>query len=160
MYEVIYNELVDAKVAIATLPYFTDARGNTVDEAECYGHVQNIKITKPDSILMADESGFSTSQKKDGHVGGQHMVVENETVPQIMACTTDHKFTLLPFISASGEAVCCVVIFQRKQGTVHASWRTGIDYKVRPVLTGDGKEIDFELNLCESKYYPGGPKCK
>ena len=59
MYEVIYDELVDAKVAIATLLYFTDARGNDVDEGKHYGHIQNIKISKPDWILMADESSFS-----------------------------------------------------------------------------------------------------
>jgi hypothetical protein len=159
MYEVIYDEFVDANVAIATPPYFTDAEGKIVDESDRYGHAQTIKITKPDWILMADESGFSTSQKKDGHVGGQRLVVENGTVPQTMACTTDHKFTLLPFTSASGQAVCCVVIFQGKQGAVPASWRTGIDYEVSPVLTGDGKEIDWQLNLGEGKYYPGGPKC-
>ena len=37
---------------------------------------QPIKITKPEWILFADESGFNTSQKKDGHVGGQRFVVE------------------------------------------------------------------------------------
>ncbi len=52
-----------------------------------------------------------------------------------------------------------MVIFQGKQGAAPSSWRTGIDYKVSPVLTGDGKEIDFQLNLGEGKYYPGGPNC-
>jgi hypothetical protein len=42
---------------------------------------------------------------------------------------------------------------------VPASWRTGIDCKISPVLTGDGKEIDCQLNLGEGKYYPGGLKC-
>jgi hypothetical protein len=90
---------------------------------------------------MPDESGFSTLQKKYGHVGGLCLVVENGTVWQTMPCTTDHnhKFTLLPITSASSQAVCCVVIFQGKQGVVPASWRTGIDYKVSPVLTGDGR---------------------
>ena len=60
------------------------------------------------------QKGFSTSQKKDGHVGGQKLVVESRTVPQTMTSTTDHKFTMLPFTSASEEAVCCAVIFQSK----------------------------------------------
>ena len=77
-----------------------------IRQANKYGHAQNIKITHPGWILMADESGFSTSQKKDGHVGGQKFVVESVTVPQLIASTTDCKFTLLPFTSASGEAVC------------------------------------------------------
>ncbi len=72
---------------------------------------------KPEWIIFADESGFNVSQKKDGHVGGQKFVVERGTTPQTKASTTDHKFTLLPFTSASGEAVCCKIIFQGK-GTV------------------------------------------
>ena len=63
-------------------------------------------------ILFANESGFNTSQKKDGHVG--KFVVERGTTPQTMASTTDTRFTLLPFTLASGEAVCCAIIFQGK----------------------------------------------
>ncbi len=111
-------------------------------------------------MMFADESGFSTSQKKDGHVGGQTFVVESGTIPQIVASTTDHKFCLLPFTSATGKAVCCIIIFQSKQDGVPATWTTGIDHSVQPVLSGDGKEIILELNFGEGKYYPGGPKCK
>ena len=161
MYDVIYDEFVDAKVAIPCSPYFTDFDGNpTDDDLKKYSRAQNIKITKPGWILMAYESSFSTSQKKVGHVGGQRLIVERGTVPQIIACTTDHKFTLHPFTSASGHAVCCVVIFQGKQGKVPAIWRTGIDHTVTPIFTADGKEIDFELNFGNGKYYPGGPTCR
>ena len=112
MYDVIYDEMLDAKVAfLLDKPIYTDLQGTLVDETECFGLIQHMKITKPSFIAFADESGFSTSQKKDGHVGGQKLVVESGTVPQIMASTTDNKFTLLPFTSASGEAVCCVDIF-------------------------------------------------
>ncbi len=83
MYEVICDELVDANVASTTLPYFTDPEGNVVDKADCYGHVQTIKITKPDWILMADESGFLISQKNDGHVGGQRWFRKQWHVQQI-----------------------------------------------------------------------------
>jgi hypothetical protein len=75
-----------------------------------------------------------------------------------MASTTDHKFTLLPFTSASGEAVCCAIFFQGK-GDVPSTWRTGVDHNVTPILTDDG-EIDLELNFGEGKYYPGGTTCK
>ena len=73
--------MVDVNVAIATLPCFTDAEGNIVDKTDCYGQVQTIKTTKPGWILMADESGFLTLQKKDVHVGGQRLVIENGKVP-------------------------------------------------------------------------------
>ena len=123
MYDVIYDEMLDAKVAILLdEPIYTDIRGNVVEETEYFGLLQNMKITKPSFVVFADESGFSTSQNKDGHVGGQKLVVESGTVPQIMASTTDHKFTLLPFTSASGEAVCCAIIFQSKQDGVPATW--------------------------------------
>jgi hypothetical protein len=161
MYEVIYDEMVDACVAVSLqIPIFTDINGIPEDhETKRFGLAQPIKITKPEWILFADESGFNTSQKKDGHVGGQKFVVEQGTTPQTMASTTDHKFTLLPFTSASGEAVCCAIIFQGK-GTVSATWTTGVDHSVTPILTADGKEFHLELNFGEGKYYPGGPKCK
>ena len=48
MYDVIYDEFVDAKVAIPCSPYFTDFDGNpTDDDLKKYGRTQNIKITKP-----------------------------------------------------------------------------------------------------------------
>ena len=127
MYEVIYDEMVDAGVAIELqTPIFTDIDGNPVDEAERFGMKLKIKVTKPGWILFADESGFSTAQKKDGHVGGQRYIVERGTVPQTIASTTDHKFTLLPFTSTSGKAECCAVIFQGKHNEVLATWRTGV----------------------------------
>jgi hypothetical protein len=66
---------------------------------------------------------------------------------------------LLPFTSASGEAVCCAIKFQGK-GDVPATWRTGVDHSVIPILTEDGKEFDLERNFGEGKYYPGGPTFK
>jgi hypothetical protein len=129
------------------------------DETKRFGLKQNFKITKPEWILFADESGFNTSQKKDGHVSGQKFVVERGTTPQIMALTTDNKFTLLPFTPASGKAVCCCIIFQGK-GDVPATWRTGVDLTVTPILTEDGIELDLDVNFGEGKNYPGGLTCK
>jgi len=43
---------------------------------------------------------------------------------------------------------------------VPAIWRTGIDHTVTTIFTADGKEIDFELNFGNGKYYPGGPTCR
>eukprot|EP00804_Cyclotella_cryptica_P012319 CCRYP_020814-RA/>CCRYP_020814-RA protein AED:0.79 eAED:0.45 QI:0/0/0/0.5/1/1/2/0/161 len=100
MYDVIYDEMLDAKVAILLVePIYPDIHGNVVEKTKRFGLLQHMKI--PSFVVFANESGFSTSQKKDGHVGGQKLVVENGTVPQMMASTTDHKFTLLPFTSAS-----------------------------------------------------------
>jgi len=160
MYDVIYDELVEAGVAIhLDNPVFTDRDGKEVEEDERFGLKQDIKITHPHYIMFADETGCNTSQKKDGHVGGTKLIVEKGTVPQVMSSDTDHKFTLLPFTSASGEAVCCVVIFQSKTGQVPMQWRMGIDASVNPIRGSDG-EIDVEMNIGEGKFHPGGPKCK
>jgi hypothetical protein len=86
-------------------------------------------------------------------------MVESGTLLQIMASTMDNKFTLLPFTYASGEAVCCVIIFQSKLDGVPATWATCIGHKVEPTLIADGKEIQLDDNFGEGKYYPGGPKC-
>ena len=42
----------------------TDQYGNTVDEEGKFGMKQNIRITHPSNIMFANESGFSTSQRK------------------------------------------------------------------------------------------------
>ena len=80
-------------------------------------------------------------------------------MPQSMASTTDHRFTLFPFTSANGEAVCCVIIFQSKQEKVPLYWQMGIDATVDPIRHEDG-EIDMVANKGKGKFFPGGPKCK
>lgn len=86
MYDVIYEEMLDAKVAIRRLEkVFTDRHGTQIVEEDsdlAYGLLQDIEIIKPEYILFADEAGFNTSQKDDGNVGGRRMLVEKGTVPQ------------------------------------------------------------------------------
>ena len=159
MYNAIYNynEFVDARIAIIRdVPVFTDRHGNEVEESEKFGEEQNIKITHPHYLLFADETGCSTSQKKDGHVGGQKYIVEKGSVPQTIASHNDHRFTILPFTSGSGEAVCLVVIFQHKSGQVPLVWQTGIDVRAKEPVRNLRREIDFETNIGEGKFYPGG----
>jgi len=79
-------------------------------------------------------------------------------VPQVMCSDFDHNFTCLPFTSASGEAVCCVIIFQSKTGEVPLDWRMGIDASVNPIRNGKG-EITVSHNVGTGKFHPGGPKC-
>jgi hypothetical protein len=131
-----------------------------VEESERLGLVQEFKIDHADYILFADESGCQTNQKQDGNVGNRKFIVEHGTRPQTICSTADHRFTILPFTSGSGEAVCCVIIFQHKEEEVPATWKTGIDITVKNPLRNEKGEIDLELNLGERKYYPEGPKCK
>ena len=121
---------------------------------------QEFRIDHPDYILFADESGCQTNQKQDGNVGNRKFIVEHGTRPQTICSTADHRFTILPFTSSSGEAVCCVIIFQHKEEEVPVTWKTGIDITVENPIRNEKGEIDLELNIGESKYYPEGPKCK
>mmetsp|Transcript_17474 Transcript_17474/g.28278 ORF Transcript_17474/g.28278 Transcript_17474/m.28278 type:complete len:110 (+) Transcript_17474:725-1054(+) len=82
--------------------------------------------------------------------------MEKGTVLQVMSLDSDHKFTCLPFTSASGEAVCCVIIFQSKTGEVPLDWRMGIDASVNPIQNGKGK-ITISHNMGTGKFHPGGP---
>ena len=160
MYDVIYDEMVDARIARKRdVEVFTDRKGNIVQETERFGLRQDIHIEHPDYLLFADESGVTTNQKKDGHIGGQKVIGQRGITPQIMCCTNDHKFTILPFTSASGEAVCCVVIFKCQSEEVPQLWKTGVDITVENPARDENGEIDFQMNFDEGKYYPGGPKC-
>ena len=76
---------------------------------------------------------------------------------QIVTCTTDQKFSLFPFTAESSEAVCCIVIFQGKQGEAPSTWRTCVDHSVNPILHLDGKDIDINANFGGGKNFPGGP---
>jgi hypothetical protein len=161
MYDVIYDEMVDAGVAVyLEVKIFTDREGNVVDEEFAYGFAQDIKITHPDYILFANEVGCNTSQKDDGNVGGKKMLCEPKNRPRETASTKDHHFTSLPFTSANGEAVCRVVIFKGKNTTgVPIDWLYGIDFEVDPVLDDDGEIVFTDVNIGEGKFYPGGPTC-
>eukprot|EP00956_Cyclotella_meneghiniana_P019536 scaffold33473_cov55-Cyclotella_meneghiniana.AAC.2 len=153
-------------------PVYSDREGNPCEEHEAYGLPQDIMITHPESIIFADEVGVQCNQKKDNHVGEELFLCQKGTVPQLFSSTRDFKFTLLPFTSASGEAIACVVIFKSEQVNekktdcaeieqngnsfwkgVRADWKLGIDHTV------ENGNIIFEANIGPGKYFPGGPTC-
>jgi hypothetical protein len=160
MYDVIYDEFVAANVARALeTPVFMDRLGNIVEEDQKFGESIDIEITHPDYILFGDETGCNTSQKKDGHEAGTKYVVARGQTPRMQASTTDHRFTLLPITSASGEPVICVVIFQGKSKEIPADWVSGIDTRVEPVRGEDGEIRTDGINYGPGKYFPNGPTC-
>jgi len=62
--------------------------------------------------------------------------------------TTDLHFTVLGFISGTGEPVICTIIFKREQNVseIPISWKTGLDIMV--------DDVDDH-----SKVMAGGPTC-
>mgnify|MGYP000679770884 CR=1 FL=1 len=96
--------------------------------------------------------------KKDGHIAGTKYITKKGTRAQRMASTSEGRFTVLPFIAANGEPVCCIVIFQSKELEPKLEWGLGVDVKVKP-LRGQDKEIDIAASSGPGNYHPGGPQC-
>ena len=69
-----------------------------------------IDITKPEMCVVADEVGGNTSQKGDGLVGDELMLIKPGQVAQRNITTKDKHYTLLGLILLTGEPLMCVVI--------------------------------------------------
>jgi hypothetical protein len=78
-----------------------------------------------------DETGCNTNQLNDRRVGNELFIVPkvDSECRAPTGMTTDIHFTVLPFISGTGEAVMCAIIFKSKQDVseIPISWKTGID---------------------------------
>jgi len=73
--------------------------------------------------------------------------------------TTDHHCTIIPIVAASGEAICCVVIFKGDSQSPFADWCLGIDIMVIPEKDQKGNIIFGECNIGAGKYRPSRPTC-
>ena len=159
MYNIIYDEIINAGIAITfDIPIFTDRNGNEVEEGEKFGEVQAMLITKPAYLLFSDKSGFNTLQQKDGNISRTKFVDEAGSVPQAISAHTNHRFTMLSFTSAFGKAVCCVIIFQSETDQVPQLWQTGLDHGLGLVWKEDWI-IDMANNLGKGNSYLERPKC-
>ena len=57
-------------------------------------------------LIFVDETGGNTSQIADGNIGGRKVIVPTKGSGHgTVGSTTDHHFTVLPFISGTGSAV-------------------------------------------------------
>ncbi len=113
MYDIMYDEMVDTGVAEKLdTSMFMNQKGEIVEEFNGFGRKVDTKLTHPEYCLFADETGCNTLMKKYGHVAGTKYITAQGTQAQHMAPTSEGRFMVLPFISANGQPVCCVVIFQ------------------------------------------------
>ncbi len=92
-------------------------------------------------------------------MAGTKFITKKGTVPQQMASTKDHWFTLLPFTSATGDAVCCVVIFKSDKIEPDFEVKMGIDVRKKNSRNNKG-EIDIIASSGKGNYFPGGPSCE
>jgi hypothetical protein len=139
-----------------------DQEGNIVDNpSKMYGRPSKYCMIKPERCLFVDETGCNTNQKTDGNIGGEKFVVSVEqTENGRNGVVTDLNFTVLPFISGTGEAVMCAVILKsnKKVSELPIKWRRGIDVTVNP--SNKETSIEFmEESLSETCSMRGGPRC-
>ena len=157
MYNHIYDEMVDANVAsIYEDPMWQDCDGTRCNESNSFGCKVTHNLTHPEMCIVMDEVGGNTSQKGDGHIGGELLVCGKGMIPQKKINTKDKHFTLLGLTSLAGDPVMCVIIFAglREQAVIE----TGMD--VFAQQEGEVSDDDFFVkNSGSGKRFPGGPTC-
>jgi hypothetical protein len=121
MYENVYEEMVLAGIA--------EKKEEEIEYGT--GLPSKFQLTKPEFLLFVDETGCNTNQLNDGRVGGELFIVpkiDNEAGAPT-GSTTDLHFTVLGFISGTGEAVMCATIFKSEQpvSEIPISWKLGLD---------------------------------
>ena len=122
-----------------------------------YGCKVNVNITHPEIVITADEEGSSTSQKGDGHIGGESYVFGRGKVPQNKSLKKDKHFTLLGLNLLTGEPLMCVIIFEGKQNCDMVE--IGIDPFVEEI-NGSVSENDYVIKYTgKGKLFPTGPEC-
>jgi len=139
MYENVYEEMVKAGIA--------EEKEEEIEYET--GLSSKFQLTKPEFLLFVDETGCNTNQLNDGRVGGELFVVpkiDNEAGAPI-GSTTDLHFTVLGFISGTGEALMCAIIIKSDLpvSEIPVSWKSGLDI----TCTADD----------HSKVLAGGPTC-
>jgi hypothetical protein len=164
MYNSVYTTM--AEVGICKLlpdPVMLDINGNVVNEIEkMYGRPTNYLLQHPEMIVFVDETGSNTCQTIDGHVGGQLFILPKDGSSKgIVGSVTDMHFTVLPFISGTGEAIMCAIILKSEKPIeeIPLSWRYGIDI-TKSVHHHEGEDIEiFIKNSGEGTAMAGGPSC-
>ena len=143
MYKHIYEEMEDAKVATPyAAPMWQDYDGNPCLEKDAFGCKVTHNLTHPEMCVVMDEVGGNTSQKGDGHIGGELLVCAKGMIPKKKVNTKDKHFTVLGLTALNGDAIMCVVIFAgiREQAVVD----TGMD--VFAQQEGEVSDDDFFIN--------------
>ena len=108
------QEIIDTSIAkLLEEHMWKDCFGRNCEEKKSFGHEVSIDIDCPDYFLAADEVGGSTSQKGNGHQGGNFLLCEKGTAPKRATSNQDEHFTLLdlpPLPVSMGRAVQCLLV--------------------------------------------------
>ena len=86
MFEILEEKLIASNVAVCLeTPVWKTRKGEIVsnDEKEkAIGCKCKIEITHPEMVILADEVGCNTSQRGDGHIGGDTFMCAKGKTPQ------------------------------------------------------------------------------
>ena len=107
--------------------------------------------------LVVDKVGSNSSQRGDGHIGGQKYQCEKGMIPQIKASYSNERhFTTLGFTSLSGEATLCLVIIAGVKELYDIE--TGIDIEADAI--SEPSDLDyFKKNKGTNCMFPMDPYC-
>ena len=157
MYDEIAKEMLNANVAVElSPPVWMDREGNVVEAELSYGCQVTIEIKHPECCLGLDELGGNTSQKGDGHIGGQLLICGKGETPQKSISIRSKHYTIMGITAFNGMVVMCVIIFAGLRP--NALYETGFD----PDADMIGNELDddfLEKNTGKGKIFPCGPTC-
>ena len=157
MYDCVYAAMVNGRVAIQLEEEVMVRSDGTItsEEKEMVGRPTKFLLTRPEFVFFVDEVGCNTSQKSDGHNGGQKFLVKDTERALIRSSFADCHFTVLGFTNGRGDPVCCVIILACTELT--AKCIMGVQPWADVV--GDPM-VDIEANSHGiDKFYPYGPTC-
>jgi len=157
MYDCVYAAMVNGRVAIQLEEEVMVRSDGTItsEEKEMVGRPTKFLLTRPEFVFFVDEVGCNTSQKNDGHNGGQKFLVKDTERALIRSSFADCHFTVLGFTNGRGDPVCCVIILACTELT--AKCIMGVQPWADVV--GDPM-VDIEANSHGiDKFYPYGPTC-
>lgn len=164
MYRCIYDVFCDAGTARKLdreIAYDFEGKMVPVGSPEQFGLPSNIEIIHKDHILFGDECGINTCQRDDGKHGGKKVIVAVDVQAGMIANTSNHRATILPFTSLAGNPVVIAVIFASNNEEIKPLWHSGVDVKVTPIFNKQGEaDILNQENHGPGKYFPYGPQCE
>ncbi len=122
MYKNVYEAMVTAGVA--------EKIDSPVESPS--GSLFHYNLTHPEHLFV-DGTGCNTNQLNDGKVGGEFIMPKADPESGTpVGDTTDLHFTVLPFVSGTGDAVMCAIVFKSEQqvSEIPLSQKLGSDITV------------------------------
>jgi hypothetical protein len=163
MYNAVYDVMVRAGVAtVSEEEKMFDSKGDVVfDMTLQYGRPTKYELIHPEMVVFVDETGANTNQVDDKRYGGHKYILPTDgSSTGTLGSTTDMHFTVLPFISGTGEPIMCAIILKSEKhvSEIPTSWKLGIDI-TRPLEPADTDEEMLMKNIGEGKAMHAGPTC-